>query len=84
MAENKKLTGTISPLEVYHTDAYAIAVANGFEGTIEEWLASLKGEKGDKGDKGDQGEKGYIPEEDKAEIAALVLAELVNGDGVAY
>lgn len=41
--------------------AYEVAVANGFEGTEEEWLASLKGEdgkKGDKGDKGATGEKG--------------------------
>ena len=29
--------------------AYEIAVRNGFEGTEEEWLASLKGEKGDPG-----------------------------------
>ena len=35
--------------------AYAIAVKNGFEGTEETWLASLKGAKGDKGDKGAQG-----------------------------
>ncbi|WP_259424153.1 hypothetical protein [Bacillus velezensis] len=27
--------------------AYDIAVDNGFSGTVEEWLASLKGEKGD-------------------------------------
>jgi len=33
--------------------AYEIAVANGFTGTITEWLNSLKGPKGDKGDKGD-------------------------------
>ena len=41
--------------------AYQIALQNGFQGTEEEWLASLKGEKGDKGDKGDtslQGAKG--------------------------
>ena len=38
--------------------AYEIAKKHGFEGTEEEWLASLKGEKGDQGDKGDQGEKG--------------------------
>ena len=47
--------------------AYEIAVENGFEGTEEEWLASLKGQDGedgkdgadgDKGDKGDPGEKG--------------------------
>ena len=38
--------------------AYQIAVQNGFEGTEEEWLASLKGEKGDTGDKGDKGDDG--------------------------
>ena len=47
--------------------AYEIAVENGFEGTEEEWLASLKGQDGEdgkdgadgeKGDKGDAGEKG--------------------------
>jgi hypothetical protein len=32
---------------VIYTDAYTIAVKNGFKGTVEEWLASLKGEKGD-------------------------------------
>ena len=41
--------------------AYEIAVDNGFIGTEQEWLESLKGAagaKGDKGDKGDKGEKG--------------------------
>ena len=38
--------------------AYAIAVANGYEGTKEEWLASLKGEKGDQGEKGEKGDTG--------------------------
>lgn len=32
--------------------AYEIAVENGFKGTEEEWLASLKGEKGDPGQSG--------------------------------
>lgn len=31
----------------YFLTAYGIAVKNGFQGTEEEWLASLKGEKGD-------------------------------------
>lgn len=30
--------------------AYDVAVTNGFEGTVEEWLESLKGEKGEPGD----------------------------------
>lgn len=44
--------------------AYEIALRNGFEGTEEEWLESLKGAKGDtgpqgtKGDKGDKGDTG--------------------------
>ena len=38
--------------------AYELALDLGFEGTVEEWLDSLKGEKGDKGDKGDTGNTG--------------------------
>lgn len=38
--------------------AYQVAVQEGFVGTEEEWLSSLKGEKGDQGDKGDTG-KGF-------------------------
>ena len=35
--------------------AYEIAVEAGFEGTVEEWLESLKGAKGDQGDPGEDG-----------------------------
>lgn len=35
--------------------AYAVAVANGFVGSVKEWLASLKGEKGDPGPAGADG-----------------------------
>ena len=38
--------------------AYQVAVNNGFVGTEDEWLASLKGERGDQGPKGDPGEQG--------------------------
>ncbi|MGG1363677.1 hypothetical protein ABE287_18825 [Bacillus velezensis] len=38
--------------------AYDIAVDNGFSGTVEEWLVSLKGEKGNTGAAGAKGEKG--------------------------
>lgn len=57
---SRSLRGGTSSTIIY-SDAYNIACANGFEGTIEEWLDSLvgpQGEKGDKGDKGDTGEKG--------------------------
>lgn len=35
--------------------AYQVAVINGYQGSQNEWLASLVGAKGDKGDKGDAG-----------------------------
>ena len=38
--------------------AYEIAVQNGFVGTEEEWLASLKGEQGEQGPQGEQGIQG--------------------------
>lgn len=45
--------------EVYRgASAYELAVLSGFSGTLEEWIASLKGEKGDDGAVGPQGEKG--------------------------
>lgn len=34
----------------YYLSAYAIAIKHGYEGSEEEWVASLKGDKGDKGD----------------------------------
>lgn len=38
--------------------AYEIAVDNGFEGSEQEWLASLKGDRGDKGQDGTSGKNG--------------------------
>ena len=38
--------------------AYEIAVREGFVGTEQEWLASLKGEQGERGEQGIQGVKG--------------------------
>ena len=56
---NKMFNGSFGELKVVNgKSAYEIAVENGFVGTEEEWLYSLKGEKGDKGDKGEQGEQG--------------------------
>lgn len=45
------LRGTIvNPDVIRGKSAYEIAVANGFDGTVEEWLESLKGAKGDSGE----------------------------------
>jgi hypothetical protein len=40
--------------------AYQIAVKDGFVGTEEEWLLSLKGDKGNKGDTGERGPAGPV------------------------
>ena len=45
---NKSFNGSFGELKVVNgKSAYEIAVEEGFTGTIDEWLASLKGEKGD-------------------------------------
>ena len=57
--------GRLNRLAVMCIDAYGVAVKNGFVGTVEEWLASLKG---------DPGESYVLTDSDKAEIAALAAA----------
>ena len=44
--------------EGYYISAYGIAVKNGFEGTEEEWLESLKGTPGEQGQQGEPGPQG--------------------------
>ena len=62
--------------------AYDIAVEHGFKGSEEEWLESLHGqngepgkdgEDGEPGPKGDPGEDYVLTEDDKTDIANLVL-----------
>ena len=64
--------------------AYEIAVEHGYVGTEEQWLASLKGIKGDKGDKGDPGQDYVLTNQDKSDIADIVLGELPTTQGVQY
>jgi hypothetical protein len=60
-----KAVGRVNQLSVMTIDAYGVAVKNGFEGTVEEWLASLHG-------------KDYVlTPADKTEIAEMA-AELVE------
>lgn len=84
------LKGSIKGFNVYHTDAYMIAVRNGFEGTEAEWLESLKGEPGYTPKKGVDyfdGEKpvkgvDYFTEaeiNDVAEQAASMMDEVLLG-----
>lgn len=63
-----RLVGTLSPLNpivgflssefLRGFSAYEIAVQNGYEGTIEEWLLSLIGPEGPQGEKGNTGAQG--------------------------
>lgn len=72
-AEGSTIHGKINTLNTLRGySAYEVALINGFEGTEEEWLASLKGDKGDKGD------SYIITEADKTEIANIVLANFVD------
>jgi hypothetical protein len=59
-----RIKGNIHTLNEHYTDAYAVAVANGFQGTIDEWLLSLKGDKGDPYE---------LTEEDVTVIADVVM-----------
>ena len=69
--------------------AYEIAVDNGFEGTEEEWLASLQGKDGQDGVDGKDGTDGNTPQkgvdyftpEDKAEMVKDVIAALPVYEG---
>ena len=70
------LQGSINRLyELQGYSAYDVAVLNGFEGTEEEWLSSLKGEKGE------PGSAGYTPDDKKEiadEVEESVLASLAR------
>ena len=60
--ENKQISYELLLSTIYKGEdgksAYEIAKEQGFVGSKEEWLESLKGEKGDKGDQGEKGDKG--------------------------
>src|SRR5699024_9372454 len=64
--------------------AYQVAVDNGFEGTEEEWLASLKGPKGDTGDAGPAGKDGADGKDAEPQFTeeeVTKLKELIADDG---
>ena len=61
------LRGDTGGMKILYTDSYAIALANGFEGTVEQWLESLKGEPGPVGAPGPKGDPGTVVFEDLTE-----------------
>jgi hypothetical protein len=64
------LIGNMSKLETIYSDAYKVAVENGFKGSVEEWLESLKGE------------KGYSPTIEVADIEGGHRVTITDIDGV--
>ena len=74
-ATAKGIRGKINSLDTLTIDAYGVAVRNGFEGTVEEWLASLKGERGADGYAPEKGVD-YFTDEDKQEIANYVRDDM--------
>lgn len=76
-----KLRGKVNRLEALRGySAYEVALMNGFKGTEEEWLKSLKGDPGKPPVKGTD----YFTDEDKAEMVADVLAALPVWTGGGY
>lgn len=77
LQETEALTGRFFGEFMRGYSAYKIAQINGFTGTEQEWLASLKGEKGEqgihgpKGDKGERGDKGDTGERGPQGIQGL-------------
>lgn len=70
------LVGNVKGLNSIHgKSAYELAVIHGFEGTEEEWIASLKGEKGD---------AYIITEADKEEIADKVAVDNLQESAEKY
>lgn len=85
--ENKQMA--LADLFSSGQSAYEAAVEDGFDGTIEDWVLSLKGVDGDVGPQGEQGvagksayeiaqENGYLGTEEEF-IAAINGANSING-----
>lgn len=60
VVRNGQVTGGIRETLLKGLSAYEIAVTEGYDGTEEEWLASLKGETGSAGPQGEQGPRGEV------------------------
>ncbi len=70
---NRRLAVTV--LRNLLKSAYDVAVDNGFEGDVNQWLLSLKGEKGDKGNDGEQGEQGPAGPDGKSFLDVAMEAD---------
>ena len=79
------MRGKLSGLNVINGySAYEVAVINGFKGTEAEWLESLKGEQGKPGKDGTNGKDYVLTDDDKAEIASMVVQSARIGNVTLY
>lgn len=60
--------------------AYEVAVNDGYTGSVQDWLASLKGDKGDQGIQGEQGPAGTVPI--RIDVISWAADNFVVPDGV--
>lgn len=74
-AASRKLRGKINKVDVIYIDTYEIAVRNGYEGTVEEWLATLGG-----GSSSKLSNVTILASEWK-DVAESLYAQVVNIDG---
>lgn len=85
MSTVEDLTAEISPSSIGRDgkSAYEIAVDNGFNGTVAEWLRSLHGEKGDPGKDGSDATVDLTDYAKKSEIITESrIIELINANAV--
>ena len=60
---------------------YELACDNGFSGTVQEWLASLKGDQGDQGIQGETGAQGPQGEQGIQGVGIAAINTTLNVDG---
>ena len=82
----RTIAGRAVRASVIYTDLYKLAVQNGFKGTVDEFLATIKGEPGDPGEPGYTPVKyvDYYTAEDRQSIINEVLAALHSAARIGY
>ena len=73
--------GRINRLSVLCIDAYGVAVKNGFKGTVEEWLESLRGPSGYTPDVKVKTVSSYIPATGVTKNGVEIYVTTINDDG---
>lgn len=72
---NENQVGELYVVGTRGYSAYEVAVQNGFEGTVDEWLESLIGETGPEGPEGPQGETGPIGHTPNIRVGSVTTGE---------